>query len=166
MIMKDVIDLGESTKFNIAEEYYKEFCNQVEKGETKSSRAVFSYDWQRFLWAFILGVSAGKRMEIKNKTRTPPFGTEVFKNRNKILKLMIGLSLQEMYQDNPDKLKSDFEEATANGENLGKKIKLAIEEFANTGFAIMHMRAQEKPGYIENVEDVVEDILSERIWAW
>lgn len=164
--MKDIIDLGESTKFNIEDEYYKKFCNQVAKGETKGSRAVFSYDWQRFLWAFILGVYVEKRTPIGQKTKTPPFGTEVFKNRNRILKLMIGLTLQEIYKDNPDGLKTDFEKASKKGENLGKQIMIAIEEFANTGFSILDRRGKERPGYIENIEDVVQDIMSDKAWSW
>lgn len=161
-MMKDVIDLGDSTKFNIEDEWYKKFCNQVEKGEKQAERAVFKYDWQRFLWAFILGLFVGKRTPIQEKTKNPPFGTEVFKNRSKTLKLMIGLSLQEMYKTNPDNLKKDFETATQNNENLGKSIKLAIEEYANTGFSIIDTRNRSKPGYIENLEDVIQDILSDK----
>ena len=161
-MMRDIIDLGESTKFNIEDEWYKKFCNQVEKGEKQSERAVFKFDWQRFLWAFILGIYVGKRTPIQTKTKQPPFGTEVFKNRNKILKLMIGLTLQEIYAQNPDKLQSDFENAAEKGENFGKAIKLAIEEFANTGFSIIDNRNRSKAGYIENLEDVIEDILSDR----
>ncbi len=164
--MRDIIDLGDSYKFNIEDEWYKKFCNQKEKGETFGSRAVFSFDWQRFLWAFILGIYVGKHTKLQNKTSNPPFGTEVFKNRNKILKTMIALTLQDLYKDNPDKLKSDFEEVSEKGENLGKKIRIAIEEYANTGFSIIDRRARERPGYIENIEDVVTDILSDKEWAW
>ena len=163
-MLKDVIDLGESTKFNIEDDYYLKFCNQIEKGETRSSRAVFSYDWQRFLWAFILGICVGKRTPLVRKTKTPPFGTEVFKNRNKILKLMIGLTLQEKYKDDPGKLKIDFENVTQKGDNLGKSIRMEIEEYANTGFSIIERRGKENPGYIENLELVIEDILSDKTW--
>ncbi len=164
--MKDIIDLGESTKFNIEDEWYKKFCNQVVKSETRGSRAVFSFDWQRFLWAFILGINVEKRTPIQNKTKNPPFGTEVFKNRNRILKIMIALTLQELYKDDPDKLKTDFEEVSTKGENLGKQIKIAIEEYANTGFSIMDLRSKDRPGYIDNLEYVIEDILSDKKWTW
>ena len=165
-MLKDVIDLGESTKFNIEDVYYKKFCNQVEKGENRSSRAVFAFDWQRFLWAFILGIYLGKRTPLENKTKNPPFGTEVFKSRSKILRLMIGLTLQETYGDDPDQLKKDFERLSQKGENLGKDIRVAIEEYANTGFSILDRRSKEKPGYIEDIELVVQDILSNKAWAW
>ena len=79
---------------------------------------------------------------------------------------MIGLTLQELYKDNPEKLKEDFESATEKNENLGKTIRLAIEEYANTGFSILDRRSREKPGYIENIEYVVEDILSDKSWSW
>ena len=167
--MKDIIDLGESYKFNIADEYYKKFGNKYAKEETtKESRSVFQFDWQRFVWAFILGIFVEKRTPLpdKDKTPNPPFGTEVFKNRSKILKLMIGLTLQEIYKDNPDQLKADFEIASDKGENLGKQIRVAIEEYANTGYSIMDRRGKEKPGYIENIEYVVEDILSDKGWSW
>ncbi len=164
--MKDIIDLGDSYKFNIEDEWYKKFCNQVAKEETRGSRAVFSFDWQRFLWAFILGIYVEKRTPLQNKTKNPPFGTEVFKNRSRILKIMIGLTIQETYKDNPDQLKTDFEEISSKNENMGKQIRLAIEEYANTGFAIIDQRNREKPGYIENIETVVEDILSDKKWAW
>lgn len=163
-MMRDVIDLGESTKFNMEDEWYNKFCNQVAKGEKQSERVVFSYDWQRFLWAFVLGIYVNRRTPIQNKTKTPPFGTEVFKNRSKILRLMIGLTLQEIYKDDPTKLKADFEEASESGENLGKMIRVAIEEYANTGFAVMEQRSREKPGYIEKLEYVIDDILSDKGW--
>lgn len=163
---EEIIDVG-STKFNIEDEWYNKFCNKYEKDETtKNSRAVFQFDWQRFLWAFILGISVEKRTPLQNKTKNPPFGKEVFTNKQKILKTMIALTLQELYKENPDALKADFEKASENGENLGKKIKSAIEEYANTGFSILDRRGREKPGYIENIEYVVEDILSDKTWSW
>lgn len=165
-MMKDIIDLGDATKFNIEEIYYKKFCNQVEKEELRSTRAVFITDWQRFLWAFVLGIYVGKKTPLEQKTKSPPFGTEVFKNRNKILKTMIALTIQEEYKDNPSKLKEDFEEATVKNENLGIKIRQGIEEYANTGFSILDRRGKEKPGYIENLEYVVEDIFSDKSWTW
>lgn len=143
------------------------FFIHYEKDETtKNSRAVFQFDWQRFLWAFILGITVEKRTPLQNKTKNPPFGKEVFNSKQKILKTMIALTLQEIYKDNPDQLKADFEKASENNENLGKKIKVAIEEYANTGFSILDRRGKEKPGYIENLEYVVEDILSEKTWSW
>lgn len=163
---EEIIDVG-LTKFNIADVWYQKFCNKYEKEETtKASRSVFQFDWQRFVWAFILGISVEKRTPIENKTKNPPFGKEVFDRRQKILKTMIGLTMQEMYKNNPDKLKDDFELASKNGENLGKAIKVAIEEYANTGFSILERRGIEKPGYIENIEYVVEDILSNKKWCW
>lgn len=161
---RDAIDLGESTKFNMDDEWYNKFCNQVERDDKRSERVVFSTDWQRFLWAFILGIFVGKRTPIQNKTKNPPFGAEVFKNRGKILKLMIGLALQEMYKGEPQKLKTDYEKATEKGESLGKDIRICIEEFANTGFAVINQRSKEQPGYIENLEYVIADILSEKGW--
>lgn len=162
----EIIDIG-STKFNIEDEWYNKFCKKYEKDETtKNSRAVFQFDWQRFLWAFILGITVEKRTPLQNKTKNPPFGKEVFNNKQKILKTMIALTLEEIYKDNPDQLKADFEKASENNENLGKKIKVAIEEYANTGFSILDRRGKEKPGYIENLEYVVEDILSEKTWSW
>lgn len=74
--------------------------------------------------------------------------------------------MQEMYKDNPDQLKTDFENASKNGENLGKGIKTAIEEYANTRFSILDRHGREKPGYIKNIEYVVEDILSDKTWTW
>lgn len=41
---------------------------------------------------------------------------------------MIGLTIQETYKDNPDQLKTDFEEISSKNENMGKQICLAIEE--------------------------------------
>lgn len=162
--MEEIIDIGTS-KFNIDDEWYNKFCNKFLNAQaTKASRAVFQFDWQRFLWAFILGILVEKRTPLSQKTKNPPFGKEVFNGRNKILKTMIALTLQELYKGNPDELKKDFETATEKGENLGRKIKVAIEEYANTGFSILDLRGKEKPGYIENLEYVVEDILSDKTW--
>lgn len=165
-MVEEIIDVGTS-KFNIEEMWFKKFCNKYEKEETtKNSRSVFQYDWQRFLWAFILGISVGQKTPLGEKTKNPPFGKEVFDKRQNILKTMIALTLQELYKDNPDQLKTDFEQASEKGENLGRKIKLAIEEYANTGFSILDRRSKEKPGYIENIEYVIEDILSDKTWSW
>lgn len=164
--MEKIIDVG-SSKFNIEENWYNQFCNKYEKEETtKSSRTVFQYDWQRFLWAFILGIFVKKRTKLTNKTKTPPFGKEIFNGREKVLNTMIALTLQELYGEKPDELKADFEKASEKQENLGKTIKIAIEEYANTGFSIISQRGQERPGYIESIEDVVVDILSEKSWSW
>ena len=101
--MKDIIDLGESYKFNWDDEWYKKFGNQAANDINRSTdRAVFKTDWQRFVWAFILGIFVEKRTPLQQKTKNPPFSTEVFKNRIKILKTMIALTLQELYKDNPD----------------------------------------------------------------
>ena len=81
--MEEIIDIGTS-KFNIDDEWYNEFCNKYEKDETtKNSRSVFQFDWQRFLWAFILGISVEKRTSLTQKTKNPPFGKEVFNGRSK-----------------------------------------------------------------------------------
>ena len=77
---------------------------------------------------------------------------------------MIGLALQEMYKREPQKLKADYEKATEKGENIGKDIRVCIEEFANTGFAVINQRSKEQPGYIENLEYVIADILSDKGW--
>ena len=113
-----------------------------------------------------LGIYVEKRTPLEQKTKNPPFGKEVFDKRQRILKTIIGLTLQELYKNRPDQLKTDFEIATENRENLGKNIKVAIEEYANTGFAIIDRRGKDKPGYIENIEYVVEDILSDYEWSW
>ena len=156
----DSIHISETTKIRIRDDFYLKFCNQTEKGENRSEREVFTTDWQRFLWAFILGINEGKRTPFKkgDKTHTP-FGFDVFKNKQKMLRLIIGLTLQELYKDNTKKLKDDFEAAEIEGRNLGNDIKVAMEEFANTGFAIMMFKTSTIPGYIENMEEIVADIL-------
>lgn len=156
----DPIYIPESTKIHIREEFYLKFCNQVQKGENRSEREVFSTDWQRFLWAFILGIKEGKRTPFKKGEKTyTPFGFDVFKNKQKMLRLIIGLTLQELYKDNTNKLKEDFETAETEGRNFGTDIKLAMEEFANTGFAKMIYKTATIPGYIESMEEIVADIL-------
>lgn len=88
-MMEEIIDVG-TTKFNIEEIWYQKFCNKYEKEETtKVSRSVFQYDWQRFVWAFILGVAAETRTPLQNKIKNPPFGKEVFNNRSRTLKTII-----------------------------------------------------------------------------
>ena len=78
---------------------------------------------------------------------------------------MIGLTLQETYGNGLDQLKKDFERLSQKGENLGKDIRVAIEEYANTGFLILDRRGKEKPGYIEDIELVVQDVLSDKAWV-
>ena len=156
----DPIYIPETTKVRIRDDFYLKFCNQVEKGENRSEREVFTTDWQRFLWAFILGIHEGKRTPFKKGEKThTPFGFDVFKNKQKMLRLIIGLTIQELYKDNCSKLKEDFEVAETEGRNLGNDIKIAMEEFANTGFAKMMYKTSTIPGYIENMEEIVADIL-------
>lgn len=163
---QDIIYIPETTKIRIKEKFYLKFCNQTEKDEKRSDRVVFKTDWQRFLWAFILGLNAGQRTPfLKGEKTFTPFGFDVFKNQNKILNLIIALCLQEMYKDNPSKLKDDFEklstELDAHGKqtNLGSYVRIAMEEYANTGFAIMSLKSDMIPGYIENIEEIVRHIL-------
>lgn len=163
------ISIPETTKLKIADEYYFKFFNQTANGDVedgpanaknRSSRAVFEKDWQRFLWAFILGINDGSRTKLPSSSHCKtPFGFDVFKNRQKMLKVIFGLCLQEQYKNNPSQLKDDFEASTANGDNLGTSIRVAIEEYANTGFAIMKFRDNEVSGYIENMDEIVSDIL-------
>ncbi|MBD5447345.1 MAG: hypothetical protein HDR32_06310 [Treponema sp.] len=165
------ISVPETTKIRIADEYYKRFMNQTATGETESNvanaknrepREVFKTDWQRFLWAFILGLNNGERTKLPpSKDCRTPFGFDVFKNHKKMLDVIFALCIQERYKDNPTKLKEDFELAEKKNENLGTEIRTAMEEYANTGFAIMSYRNNEVPGYIENMEEIVMDILAE-----
>lgn len=163
------IYIPETTKIRIADEYYKRFMNQTAIGEAEGnvsniknrrSRAVFETDWQRFLWAFILGLDNGERTKLPSpKDCRTPFGFDVFKNHKKMLDVIFALCIQEKYKKNPTKLKDDFELAEKNNENLGAEIRIAMEEYANTGFAIISHRNSEVPGYIENIDEIVSDIL-------
>ena len=156
----DPIHISETTKIRIREDFYLKFCNQTEKGENRSEREVFTTDWQRFLWAFILGINEGKRTPFKKGDKTySPFGFDVFKNKQKMLRLIIGLTIQEIYKNDIGELKEDFENAETEGKNLGNDVKVAMEEFANTGFAIMMYKTSTIPGYIESMEEIVADIL-------
>jgi hypothetical protein len=158
----EAISISETTKIRISEEYYLRFCNQTEKNENRAERAVFETDWKRFMWAFVLGINAEKRTPIKKGEKTySPFGFDVFKNHYKMFQLVIALCLQEMYKDDPSKLKKDYEKASQNKENLGTNIRIAMEEYANTGFALMRYKADTIPGYIENIDEIVRDILSD-----
>ena len=45
--------------------------------------------------------------------------------------------------------------------------KTTFELFlTDTGFSILDRRGKEKPCYIEDIELVVQDILSDKAWTW
>ena len=64
----NIIDLG-SLSINVTKENYDLFFNQQAKQETKKNRAVFKTDYQRFIWAFVLGIKTGKSPKKRNKAQ-------------------------------------------------------------------------------------------------
>ena len=151
------IDFGKSLDIFVSEEAYLTFMNQKESGEGKASRAVFKYDYQRFVWAFVLGISAGKRKEIEGKKES---STKWSGFSRDMQTMMIALTLQELYKDNPDSLKADINNSKTE-EEFYQTIRTAIEEYANAGFHILQHKTLDDPGYIEDFEAVVRDILSD-----
>ena len=148
------IDLG-SLPVYVSEEAYFTFMNQKQSGEGKASRAVFKYDYQRFAWAFVLGISEGKRKEIDGKKESS-FKWQVFPDDMKIM--IIALALQERYKDNPSDFKADLDSM---GEGFNQELKKTIEEYANAGFHILLHKTLDDPGYIEDFEAVIKDIMSD-----
>ena len=153
-MMNNEISLG-NLPINVSEDAYQAFMNQKESGEGKASRAVFKFDYQRFAWAFVLGISAGKRKEIEGKKESS-FKWTVFPEDMKTM--IIALALQEIYKDDPNDFKVDINTL---GENFNLKIRTAIEEYANAGFHILQHKKLNDPGYIEDFEAVIKDIMSD-----
>ena len=152
--MKYEIDFGNSPIY-VSEEAYLTFMNWKESGEGKASRAVFKYDSQRFVWAFVLGISAGKTREIEGKKESSTKWSEFPRDMQT---MMIALALQERYKDNPNEFKADLDSM---GEDFNQELKKTIEEYANEGFNILQHKTLDDPGYIDDFEAVVRDILSD-----
>ena len=87
----------------------------------------------------------------------------VQKNRNKGGIVFVDLrdrsGILQLIFENGDVSEEDFEKAEIEGKNLGTDIKLAMEEYTNTGFAKMMYKTSTIPGYIESMEEIVADIL-------
>lgn len=152
-----ILDIKPTVGIRIAKEYYDFFFNQQLKGG-KSERVLFKHDYQRFLWAFILGVKSEKRLPLSSHTESP-FKWEIIQRRPNISQLMIGLVIQEMYKDCPEKLRENFENAENTDDSFSDELRTAVEEYANQGFEILKQKSFLNPGYIEDVQSIVADIL-------
>lgn len=152
-----ILDIKPTVSIRIGKEYYDFFFNQQLKGG-KSERILFKMDYQRFLWAFILGIKSEKRVPLSSRTESS-FKWEIIQRRPNISQLMIGLVIQEMYKENPEKLREDFENAENTDDSFSDKLRIAVEEYANEGFEILMQKSLLNPGYIEDVQSIVNDIL-------
>lgn len=142
----------------VSEDAYLAFMNQKKSAEGRSGRAVFKFDYQRFAWAFVLGISEGKRKKIDGK-KISPFKWQVIPEDMK--SMIIALTLQEVYISKPGNLKSDLNSMSE--DNFNSMLRTAIEEYANEGFNILQHKELDEPGYIENFDLVVQDILEDFI---
>ena len=155
--MNNEINLG-NLSINVSEEAYYAFMNQKKSADGRASRAVFKYDYQRFAWAFVLGISEGKRKEL-GKKKFSPFKWNIVPDEMKTM--LIALTIQEMYRDKPEGLKIDLNNLSE--EKFNAQLRTAIEEYANAGFSIMQHKDLDDRGYIDNFESVVQDILEDYI---
>ena len=155
----DLLDIKETVGIKIDKQYYDFFMNKTARGGEKE-RSLFKTDYQRFLWAFILGINEGKKLPLSKNTESS-FKWAIVKHQANISKMMIGLIVQEMYKDNIDALKEEFEQALETGESFSDKLKEALEEYANAGFKIMYEKTMLCPDYIENVDEIIKDIIGE-----
>lgn len=152
-----ILDIKPTVGIRMEKKHYDFFCNQQLKGG-KTDRVLFKMDYQRFLWAFILGIKAGERIPLSSKTESP-FKWEIIQRRTNMAQMMIGLVIQEKYKDNPEQLREDFENAESSESSFSEELRNAVEEYANKGFEILTQKSLLDPGYIENVQSVVNDIL-------
>ena len=148
------IDLG-NPPINVSEDNYKIFFNQQAKQETTKNRVVFKTDYQRFIWAFVLGIRNGERLPLVGK-KASSFKWQVIPQDSRTM--ILGLTIQELYKDNPTAIKEDIEKSEGNSFN--DSIRHAIEEYANAGFVEIRKKQITNPAYIENFDDVIEDILN------
>ena len=153
--MMKILDIKPTVSIRINKEHYDFFFNKQSKGG-KNERVLFKDDYQRFLWAFILGVKSEKRLPLSSRTESS-FKWEIIQRRPNISQLMIGLVIQEMYKNCPEKLRENFENTD---DSFSDELRTAVEEYANRGFEIMKQKSFLNPGYIEDVQSIVEDILN------
>lgn len=145
----------------IKEEYYLSFFNQQQRAIQKKERQVFSYDYQIFLWAFILGYSEKKQSPIEGKTNSA-FKWEIIERRTPVSKKILGLTLMALYENNPEGIKEDYQNRSDQNPNesvLSSNLRNAIEEYANTGFEIIAKKEFESPGYLNDGMLIIQDIL-------
>ena len=152
----DLLDIKDTVGIRIDKQYYDFFLNKTARGG-EAERSLFKTDYQRFLWAFILGLKAGKRKTL-GKNPSSAFKWAVVKHQGDISKMIIGLVVQELYKDNIDALKNEFENAQGSGDTFSEKLRIAVEEYANAGFEIMLEKTMLCPDYIENVDEIIKDI--------
>jgi len=141
-----------NVSINVQEDLYQLFFDQQAKNVKKSEKPVFVYDYQTFLWAFIEGIQAGICTPLEGKKKSP-FKWEVIDRRQHISKKMFALVLVALYQDSPDAMKEDYF-----NETLSEKLRIAIEEFANTGLQIMRKKQMENASFYIDGENLVRDI--------
>lgn len=149
------INLG-SLPINVTEEVYLKFFNQKASGESRTNRAVFVNDFQRFAWAFVLGINEGKRRELGKGKRSSFKWSNI---PNDMKPMMIALTLQELYKNKSSSLKNDLNNMSEDNFNI--MLRNAIEEYANEGFYIIQVKQLSDSEYIESFDLIVNDILSD-----
>ncbi len=158
-IEKEAIIIG-NPSIRIQKEYYDAYFDQQNRATRRVERSVFEYDYQRFLWAFILGVSGGQRKELEGPTKVA-FKWDVIEKRPEVANKMIGLALYANYDADASRLKTDYLNMLEGEEGqsaLGRVLRNSIEEFANAGFAIITDREVDEAGYLEDPQRILLDI--------
>lgn len=145
----------------IYEDYYLNFFNQQKKQIKRKDRLVFTNDYQIFLWAFLLGYESKVRTPLEGKTNSA-FKWEIIEKRFHLSRKIIGLLVLNLYEKDPSKIKSDYQEIvneSTNESKLSQELRFAFEEFANTGFEIIARKEFNEPGYLHDGLAITQDIL-------
>lgn len=145
----------------ICEDYYQNFFNQQKKQTKRKERLVFANDYQIYLWAFLLGYESKVRTPLEGKTNYA-FKWDIIEKRFNLSRKIIGLLVLFLYENDPSRIKSDYQEIkneNTNESKLSQELRIAFEEFANTGFDIIAQKEFSEPGYIHNGLAITQDIL-------
>lgn len=140
--MNDIFDIRFSFEQIMKEKIILKFSNK-QGGDFN----VFSYHWQCFAWAAIIGFLKEKRKPLDNKVADKPFSLRTMMNNDgeKIVEALICMCISK--SGNLDILK-DPEDAI-----------LMINEYANGGFYYIEKMLEQKP-ISNDLEWVKQEILS------
>ncbi len=163
-IQKSIFIIG-NPSIRVQERYYQEFFNQKNTLESRSERLVFKFDYQRFLYAFVLGIKQNAKTPLKGHTEVS-FKWEVIEHKKDLADKILGLCILNEYEGEPKKLKDDYLnslETDDKDNTLAQNLRLAIEEYANTGFGILFDKKMANPAYMDDASLICLDIIQSGI---
>jgi hypothetical protein len=144
---------GDGWDFRVQQDHYERFFNQQLKGVPRRDQPIFQFDYQTFLWGFLVGISSGKPEPLSGSTKT--FAKwSTWARQPHLVNRMIALVLGYLFRETPEGIQEDYK-----NNELGPKVRETIEGFANAGFGVMTHQKVIQPDYFNDGSNLSRQIL-------